>query len=98
MYASMKASQSSARMAANDLRVWNDALQAALLAIACDDVHPLRSGAMIYSDPCVDCEHKECSRELIIKRILQLKRSPPKSRCGATAERTMAHFAKPTRR
>ena len=98
MHALMIGSQSSARMAANDLRVWNDALQAALLAIACDDIHPLRSGALIYSDPCVDCRHKECSRELIIKRIMQLKRSPPKSRFGGTAERSMAHFAKPTRR
>ena len=54
--------------------VWNDALQATVLALACNDTDPLRPDALIDEDPCLDCERKDCARVLIIKRILALKR------------------------
>ena len=77
MYASMKVLQfSAARMTASDRRVWNDALQAAVLAIACDEPDPMRSDALLDSDECADCQHKECARQLLIRRILELKRGP----------------------
>ena len=76
MYASMKGSKFSVRMAADHRRVWNDALQATVLALACNEPDPLRPDALIDADPCVDCEHRDCARELIIKRVLTLKRSP----------------------
>jgi hypothetical protein len=74
MYASAMGSRSSATMAANDRRVWNDALQAAVLALACDRPDPMRSSLAANTDPCIDCQHKECARELIIKCVLELKR------------------------
>jgi hypothetical protein len=78
MYALMKESQSSARCAANDLRVWNDALQAVVLALACDEPDPMCSDALLAADPCADCQHRECSRQLMIRRVLELKRSSKK--------------------
>ena len=76
MYASMKGSKFSVRMAANDRRVWNDALQAAVLALACNEPDPLCPDAPIDADLRVDCEHRDSARELMIKRVLALKRSP----------------------
>ena len=73
MYASAK-QLPMARMAAYDRRVWNDALQATVLALACNDTDPLRPDTLIDEDPCLNCEHKDCARVLIIKRILALKR------------------------
>ena len=79
MYASTKQSQfSAAKLAAHDLRVWNDALQAAVLALACDEPGPMRSDNFLDLDPCADCQHKESARQLLIKRILELKRCPKK--------------------
>lgn len=63
-----------ARMEAYDRRVWNDALQAAVLALACNETDPLRPDALIDADPCVDCGRKDNARALIIKRVLALKR------------------------
>lgn len=63
-----------ARMEAYDRRVWNDALQAAVLALACNEPDPLRPDALIDADPCDDCGRKDCARALIIKRVLALKR------------------------
>ena len=40
MYASMKGSKFSVRMAADHRRVWNDALQATVLALACNEPDP----------------------------------------------------------
>ena len=68
MYASMKRSESSGRMTANERRAWNDALQATVLALACDEPDPLCPDALIDADPSVDCAHKDRARELIIKR------------------------------
>jgi hypothetical protein len=65
-------------MTANDRRVWNDALQAAVLALACDEPDPMRPDALIDADPCIACEQKECARDLIIKRVLELKRAAPR--------------------
>ena len=73
MYASMKRSKSSVRMTASERRAWNDALQATVLALACNEPDPLCPDALIDADPCVDCEHKDCARELIIRRVLALK-------------------------
>ena len=73
MYASTK-KLPIAMMAAYDRRVWNDALQAAVLALACNDTDPLRPDALIDEDPCRDCGRKDCARTLIIERILGLKR------------------------
>ena len=73
MYASTK-KLPIAMMAAYDRRVWNDALQAAILALACNDTDPLRPDALIDQDPCRDCGRKDCARTLIIERILGLKR------------------------
>ena len=61
----------------NDRRVWNDALQAAVLALACDEPDPMRPDALIDADPCGDCQKKDCARELTIKRLLELKRAVP---------------------
>ena len=62
-------------MAPNDRRVWNDALQAVVLALACNVSDPMRPDALNYADPCADCEHKDIARALIIKRVLALKRT-----------------------
>lgn len=78
MYASTIGSKPWATLSANDRRVWNDALQAAVLALACDEPNLMRFDALLDADPCVDCQQKECARELLIKRILELKRSPTK--------------------
>ena len=40
-----------ARMEAHDRRVWNDALQAAVLALACTETDPLRPDALVASIP-----------------------------------------------
>lgn len=61
---------------AGDCRVWNDALQAAVLSIACDDAGPLCQHRLLKSDPCRDCPKKDSARETLIKRLLGLKRSP----------------------
>jgi hypothetical protein len=61
-------------MAAYDRRVWNDALQAAVLALACNETDPLRPDTLIDEDPCRDCGRKDCARALIIERLLGLKR------------------------
>ena len=61
MYASTK-QLPIARMGAYDRRVWNDALQATVLALACNDTDPLRPGALIDGDPGLDCKRKECAR------------------------------------
>ena len=64
----------------NDRRVWNDALRAAVLALACDEPDPMRPNALIDADPCGGCQQKGDARELTIKRLLELKRpAPPKS-------------------
>ena len=74
MLASMKVLQlSTARRAAYEQRIWNDALQAAALALACGAPGPMRSGALIDPEACVDCEHKECARQVMIRQILALK-------------------------
>ena len=79
MYASTKVLQfSAARMAANDRRVWNDALQAAVLALACEEPDPMRPDALLDPDACADCQHKESARQLMIRRILELKRCAKK--------------------
>jgi hypothetical protein len=61
----------------NDRRIWNDALQAAVLALACDEPDPMRPDVLIDADPCGDCEKKDCARELTIRRLLELKRPAP---------------------
>jgi hypothetical protein len=63
------------RNAANDRRVWNDALQAVVLALACNEPDPMSPDALIDADPCIACEQMECARDLVIKRVLALKRS-----------------------
>ena len=68
MYGSTKKSPI-ARMEAYDRRVGNDALQAAVLALACNETAPLHPDALIDADPC-----KDCARALIIKRVVALKR------------------------
>ncbi len=75
MYTSKKGLKSAVTMTANERRVWNDALQATVLALACNEPDPLCPDALIDADPCVDCEHKDCARELLIKRVLELRRS-----------------------
>jgi hypothetical protein len=75
MYASIKGPQYSERMAPNDRRVWNDALQAVVLALACNVSDPMRPDTLIDADPFADCEHKDIARALIIERVLALKRS-----------------------
>ena len=40
MYASMRGSKFSVRMAADHRRVWNDALQTTVLALACNEPDP----------------------------------------------------------
>ncbi len=57
-------------MTVNDRRVWNDALQAAVLAIACDKTDPMHA---IDNDPCIDCKHKECVRDRTIQKVLELR-------------------------
>ncbi len=81
MYASMKRSKSSVRMTANERRAWNDALQATVLALACNEPDPLCPDALIDADPCGDCAHKDCARDLIIKRVLELKLSTEPTQC-----------------
>ncbi len=90
MYASMKGSKFSVRMAANDRRVWNDALQAAVLALACNEPDPLCPDALTDADPCVDCEHGDSARELMIKRVLTLKRSPELTEDGGLQPRAQS--------
>ena len=75
MYAS-KIDKPLARFSANDCRVWNDALQAAVLSLACDEPNPMCLDALLDGDPCVDCQRKDRARELLIKQILELKRPP----------------------
>ena len=75
MYASTREPQYWTGMTANDRHVWNDALQAVVLALACNEPDPMCPDALIDADPCIACEQKECARDLVIKRVLELKRS-----------------------
>ncbi len=57
-------------------------MQATVLALACNEPDPLCPDALIDADPCVDCPHKDCARELIIKRVLELKLPSELTECG----------------
>ena len=57
------------RLNDHDQRVWNDALQCAALALACES-DPLRPDALIDGDPGA----LDCSRKRMIKMLIALKR------------------------
>ena len=81
----------------NDRRVWNDALQAAVLALACDEPDPMRPNALIDADPCGDCQKKDCARELTIKRLLELKRAVPSKPTGSSIRYLKRQALSPSR-